>query len=171
MDFRCWKGRAHQRGAAVGPQPWRHPNVRPTVTLGCETSCPGFFFLPWQFQLLGIWYQLISYQDLQKEIKQFWTWTSAVPFYGKCWELYHPCCHKHASRMSSSLWNVWVRGWTTSKLIEGHKFFQTIIFSILRCICRSEVEKKGKRKWTSGRSFGTFQSVQNLLSCYLVYPW
>jgi hypothetical protein len=44
MDFRCWKGRAHQRGAAVGPQPWRHPNVRPTVTLGCETSCPGFFF-------------------------------------------------------------------------------------------------------------------------------
>lgn len=42
MDFQCWKGRAHQRGAAVGPQPWRHPNVRPTVTLGCETSCPGF---------------------------------------------------------------------------------------------------------------------------------
>lgn len=62
------------------------------------------------------------------------------------------------------------KGVNNFKTYRRAKFFQTIIFSILRCICRSEVEKKGKRKWTSGRSFGTFQSVQNLLSCYLVYP-
>ena len=67
MDFRCWKGRAHQRGAAVGPQPWRHPNVRPTVTLGCETSCPGFSFSPMAVPTFG---HLISIDIISRSSKR-----------------------------------------------------------------------------------------------------